>query len=116
MFFLGTDTPRCASVAQDYATLGWNTPMGKADDFDIVDRLVEEAPVASVFCLEPDDGVAVADLTQRLMGDERFQRPLMVYLDGGAEQVERIKAVCPFGVFVTTAELAWVLKRLLPKN
>jgi hypothetical protein len=116
VFFVGADAARCAAVAQPYAERGWATPLAQPDDFDVVDRLVEESPVAAVFCLEPDHAQQIADLTRSLMGDARFQRPLMVYLDGEDEWPARIKEICPYGVFVTSGELGWVLKHLIPKE
>lgn len=116
VFFVGADAQQCAGVAEAYSDQGWNTPIAKPDDFDVADRLIAEAPVAAVFCVEPEHAHLTLDLTGRLMSDERFQRPLMVYLDGGEEVVAGIKAICPFGVFVTSGELGWVLKHLIPKN
>ncbi len=116
VFFVGADTSRCAAVAEAYSEQGWETPIGKPDDFDLIDRLVEDAPVAAVFCMEPEHAQAIGDLTQRLMDDARFQRPLMVYLDAEGEWPASIKAICPYGVFVTSGELSWVLKHLIPKT
>jgi hypothetical protein len=116
VFFVGVDTARCAGVAEAYSDQGWETPMGKPDDFDLVDRLIEDAPVAAVFCTEPEHVQSVWDLTQRLMSDTRFERPLMVYLDADPEWSARIKEICPYGVFVSSGELGWVLKHLIAKS
>jgi hypothetical protein len=116
VFFVGADTQRCTAASEAYSDQGWSTPIAKPDDFDAADRLIAEAPVAAVFCVEPEHAHLTLDLTARLMSDERFQRPLMVYLDGAEQVVASIKAICPFGVFVSSGELGWVLKHLIPKN
>jgi len=95
---------------------GWNAQTARSDDPEVVERLLKEPPVAAVFCLDPEHLDGACALTETLTTDPRFERPLLVYIDGGPAEIARIKERSPFAVFVKSSELAWVLKRLIAKS
>ncbi|PKQ15120.1 MAG: hypothetical protein CVT67_11040 [Actinobacteria bacterium HGW-Actinobacteria-7] len=113
VFFVGANEAYCANLAQDYAATGWTTQVAGVDDADAVERILEDAPIAAVFCLDPDHVSVVCALIEQLTTDPRYQRPLLVFLDGSPDEVACIKQHSPFAVFVTASELTWVLKRLV---
>lgn len=115
LFFLGSDLEACSLIAEGYAAAGWATRVVQTNADDVVEQIVSEEPVATVFCLDSAHLSDVASVTGQIIADARFRRPLLVYLDGTPEQNATIKQLSPFAVFVKSTELGWVLKRLVVK-
>lgn len=97
---------------REFAERGWEVEHVDPEAPDALDRVVDIAPLATVFCLESDCGDTMG-LAERLVDDERVSRPLIVFTGGTSEQVEQAKAAVPFAVFVNPSELHWVIKRLV---
>lgn len=102
--------------ASEHEPDGWSIGFVDAQAPDALESLAANPPEAAIFCLGEGCAGDVGGFAQGMLADARFSRPLMVFLDGTAEQVASIKEWNPFAVFVTSAELPWVLKRLIPKD
>lgn len=98
--------------AHYFAERNWSVELVDPAAPDALDKIVDFEPLASVFSLEADSGDTIP-VAGALLEDERAERPLIVFVGGSAEQVEAAKQTVPFGVYVSSGELSWVIKRLV---
>jgi hypothetical protein len=98
--------------AAEFENGGWIVERVDPSAEDAIRTLESSQPVATVFCLEPECGPTL-EFAVRVLEDSSLHRPLMVFVGGDASAVEAAKQTIPFGVFVSSGELPWVLKRLV---
>jgi hypothetical protein len=116
LMFVGSDSARCATLADPLNRLGWATATVDPTAADALETIVGQAPVATVFDLTTGPFQAIHELAKALLTDAQIPRPLLVFVGGSAEEVASVKDDVPFGVFVDTDELTWVLKHLIYKD
>jgi hypothetical protein len=114
--FIGGSSERNLMFASEHEPDGWSIGFVDAQAPTALETLAASPPEAAVFCLGEGCVGDVGGFAQEMLADARFARPLMIFLDGTAEQSASIKEWNPFAVFVTSSELPWVLKRLIPKD
>ena len=115
LFFVHTSENDPNAIAAAYQLRGWDIAVSEPTAIDALDRMAESNPVAAVFCLEGDCGGGVMEFVEAVMADERTNRPLMVFVDGDADELAAARRIAPYGIFVRPDELPWVLKRLVVK-
>jgi hypothetical protein len=113
LMFVCVDTQGCGAMAQPFADAGWETETVSPDAPDALDRIVAEAPVATVFDLDSGHDSAIRALASALISDPNVSRPLLVFVGGTPVVAAELKTDVPFGVFVKPDELIWVLKHLI---
>ena len=112
LFFVSDDSSELEELAAPYRDRGWGVEFASPSAGDAVDRIAETKPLAAVFCLDGACFPSTVKLAQTVLTDPRRMRPLMVFLGGDPEQIARAKTEVSVGLFVTEAELPWVLKHL----
>lgn len=115
LIFVDEDERQADELAARFSRIGWVCDTASPLAENAEDRIVEHAPVAAVFCLDRavDRQLQVA---AELVEDERIGRPLIVFVGGSEDDVERAKQTVPFGAVVRIEELGWVLKHLVPRS
>jgi len=103
-------------IAATYQLAGWNIVIVAPQAPDALEQLASYDPAAVVFCLDERCGPGVIEFAARVLADDRTNRPLMVFVDGSADDIATARGVAPYGIFVRTDELPWVLKRLSIKS
>lgn len=116
LFFVHPDRQSAEQLAGSYRDNGWQVAICQPSAPDALDRIAESRPVAAIFCLDSDCSDAMRSLAEKVLGDARLLRPLMVFVGGSPDDVAQSRAMMPFGVFVRPDELPWVLKRLAIKS
>lgn len=116
LVFVCGEAARCEEMTAPFAEAGWQTKTVSAESSDALAAIEAEAPVATVFDLEAGHGAAIQSIAAALMSDPNVSRPLLVFVGGDQATVAILKEDVPFGVFVKTDELAWVLKHLTYKD
>lgn len=112
LFFVHASEQDPAAIADTYQLRGWNIDVAPPTADDALERLAAANPVAAVFCLDHGCGHEVTTFAEAVMSDPRTNRPLMVFVDGEAEDLAAARQAAPYGIFVRPDELPWVLKRL----
>ena len=115
LFFVHSDADAADELAGYYRGQGWQVESARPADPAALDSIAHASPVAVVFCLDSECAEDVHTLAEKVVGDARIARPLMVFAGGSPEDVGRARQNMPFGVFVRLDELAWVLKRLVTR-
>lgn len=112
LLFVHAEANSAEQLADEYRGRGWDVSATTPDAPDALDRVAEAAPVAAVFCLDGECAADVSAFAEKVLADQRIRRPLMVFVGGAEDDVGKVRASMPFGVFVRLDELPWVLKRL----
>ena len=116
LFFVHDDPSVAEEIAAPYRASGWDVACANPSDADVLERMVEAQPLATIFCLDGCRMDAASDLAREVGSDPRCLRPLMVFLGGDTDSVARARSEVPVGLFVRPSELPWMLKHLTYKG
>lgn len=112
LLVIDQDVADAERMAAPFADRGWDVHVAAPTADGTIEYIAEHRPLAAVFCMQCGDPAVIESLAQRVLGDTRELRPLMIFVGGSADDVARLKADIPVGVFVHEDELSWVLKHL----